>query len=344
MGMKEKNDFLNYKSHQNSALISEILSSINDLNNNVDRSLNDFREQEFKKNIYRYASLRNNYSLINQNTCYERINKRPPPKRINVPNLKLCNNVLKENIFLSPRNKESYGKEESVNQHVYDDNAHFCISVDTLQPLYIPKTVKYIWTTDKIEFSEGVQLKADLQTYLQYSDFERVKLINELTDIRFVTQADIENDACDKELIGHKGVFASKSIPRLTIIGIYGGILLRDDYDLLTLAKRTPVKLYQDYLFRISINRPYPKVSAFQHGNRISLINSASNYKENDGVATSVKLHQRKNIMLVTAKTNECNISSIMDNDEIPDILFLTACRDIKKGEQLLYDYGNTYW
>ncbi len=314
--------------------------SITDIVYDMHTMLNKFH----KKNpyIHHIASKHLKNKLVTMNTFYEKSNKRPPKKKI-----MLCNFAQKQTVF-SPSNnrqtaKKCYGTEQSVRTHHYNDDLPMALSVHDFKSLYVPQTIRYIWSNNHLEYNAAMTLKGDLQKFLQLTDAQRVAYMADITYIKNVTDSDINNDSCDKELLGHRGVFAKKDIPALSIIGIYTGIFIKDEADMITLMQKMPLEYFQDYLFRIPLENMYPKICGYQYGNRLSLINAASNYQNGDE-KTFYEICKRANLMLITAKTDECPITHIADNQETPDMLFFIAGRNIPQGTQLLYDYGNVYW
>lgn len=301
-----------------------------------------------KKNnnyLYQIASQNIHDKLVTMNSFYEHSKKRPPKKPIMHGGMHHNKFHFNKIDYLNPpkRDKNLYGKEQSVLNHQYNDYLPMALSVDDFKSLYIPKTVKYIWSSCLLDHDVGMALKADLQSFLGLTDIERVEYMDNMTTIRNVVDTDIQDDACDKELLGHRGIFAAQDIPAMSIIGIYSGIFIKDAEDMIRLMQKMPLEYFQDYLFRIPTIETFPKISGYQYGNRLSIINAASNYK-NGEEETSHEICRRANLMLITAKTGECPIPKIADNDDTPDMLFFVAGRDIPKGKQLLYDYGNVYW
>jgi hypothetical protein len=347
---------LENKNYKHFKVATDILNKIDDVNQDITQ----YRDKIDIPPVHNYSQMRHraflhmHHFLIKNNAYYDRYNKIPPKNISELFGQSALENILnsqketlytfKKKVFAFRKNKEIYGKEFSVDSHTYDDFAPLCISVDTLKALYIPKTVKYIWPDRKLQLSEGLKIKSDVQNYLQLSDAERIKNMHQFIHVRNVTEQDTENNACDIEVVNQKGVFAAQDIPKFTIIGIYSGILLKDQYDMLKLATTLPHNYFQDYLFCISIDKLFPKISAFQYGNSMSLVNSASNYKDSEERIIAEKIFKRNNIIITAVKTNECSIPEIFYNDNMADMLFFIASRDIPKGEQLLYDYGRKYW
>lgn len=334
------------------------LSIPSESNNDIER-IAEYMEEMLKKSmsfkekthvnphyVYTKASGRLKDSLLNQNNIYQRKNKRVPPKKNNVNTLI---NKKKATFNQKPqpesvvRTKESCGKEESVKIHEYNDYLPMAISVKDFKELYTPKTIAYMWTANNLEYETAVTLKRNLNDYLALTNVQRAEYMASITNVRHVTENDLKNDACDPQLLGHRGVFAEKDIPEMSIIGVYTGIFITDALEMMTLCEKMPLKYFQDYLFRIPLKDKFPKITGYQYGNRLSLVNAASNYAGNDE-AIFEQLRKRGNLMLVVCKTNECPIPKIANNENCPDVLFFIAGRTIPKGTQLLYDYGNVYW
>jgi hypothetical protein len=313
---------------------------IKNIVHNMKRMLHKFHNNN--PYIHHIASRHLSNQLVTINDFYEKSNKRPPKKKIIVPNF-----AQKQTVFSHFNNlqtaKKCYGTEQSVRTHHYNDDLPMALSVHDFKALYLPKTVHYIWSNNDLEYNAAMTLKGDLQKFLQLTDTQRAAYMADITDIKNVTDSDINNDSCDAELLGHRGVFAKKDIPEMSIIGVYTGIFIKDKQDMITLMQKMPLEYFQDYLFRIPLHNTYPKICGYQYGNRLSLINAASNYQNGDE-ETFNEIYKRANLMLITVKTGECPIAKIADNDETPDMLFFIAGRNIPQGTQLLYDYGNVYW
>ncbi len=322
--------------------IQHIVSSMELL---MKQSENQQIEKKKSAYVYARASMHTKHRLLNMNYHYGRANIRPPKNlviNLGTPNNKPLPPKTAYSQYIK-KDKESLGKEDSVKNHTYNDYAPLVASVDDFKPLYNPQTIQYIWSGNPLEYDVAVKLKADLQHFLTLTDTERANYMADITTIRTIDTDDLKNDACDKELLGHRGVFARKKIPKMSAIGIYAGVFIKDALDMLKLSQKMPLKDFQDYLFRIPLQDKFPKISGYQHGNRLSIINAASNYQEGDTV-TFQQICHRANLMLVAAKTGECPIVHIAQNENCPDILFFIAGKDIEEGEQLLYDYGNVYW
>lgn len=305
--------------------------------------------------LYRYArsSFRNKIVLIHTPYNYEAKNRKPPKASVNIntviaPPLKL---PLLKNDPQAPateqrlvtRDKDIRGQEESVKNHTYNDLLPMALSVKDFKELYTPKSIQYMWSANDLEYNVAMTLKEKINHYLSLSITEQALYMSSITDVRQVTLEDCHDDACDPELVGHRGLFAKKDIPEMSVIGVYTGIFIADVIDIMILSEKMPSKHLQDYLFRVPLKDKYPKITGYQYGNRLSLINAASNYKGDDETIFN-QLCRRSNIMLVSGKSNECPISKIAHNENCPDVLFFIAGRDIPVGSQLLYDYGNLYW
>lgn len=324
---------------------------IADIADDMQSMLNETEKKIFRENNSYYIRNRAgnivNNLLIQSNMAYQVCNRRAPKKKFSMLNIinktrnfKNISSITKKNFKPST---DLYGKEQSVKMHRYDDNLPMALSVDNFETLYIPKTIQYIWAGMELERAVGTQLKADLQTYLSLTDKQRIDYMEEIMLIRNIENDDLLNDACDKELLNHRGIFAKIDISKMSIIGVYTGIFIQDAEDMMKLMNKMPLEHFQDYLFRISLQDKFPKISGYQYGNRLSLINAASNYQGGDDM-TFDQICRRANILLVVAKTSECPIPQIADNENCPDIIFFVAGKDIPKGTQLLYDYGNVYW
>lgn len=242
------------------------------------------------------------------------------------------------------RNIAQVGQEQSITKHLYDDLAPLLLHPeDPSKHYYDPKNIQNIWIPYDISYAQAMQLKKQMQDFLKMSSQERADYMQNITDVKTITLPDCLEEKCDLALIGQWGVFASQDLPAFTIIGIYSGVFIRSREDLLQLSKQQPAKDICDYLFRVCEETGWPKISAYQYGNRTSLINAASNYQYGfeQGIQTVLK---RRNIISAYAKTSQCPVVEIAENTEAPDVLYLITCESVAQGTQLFYDYGVDYW
>lgn len=299
-----------------------------------------------KRYWHRRSSFVPNSILLTQSKKYEYHNRRPPKKPIDLGMIHGMKKKPAKLYLVTPEDqqeKKIAGTESSVTKHCYNDLSPVIKSADNFESLYVPKTVQYIWSANNLDYSVAMKLKADIQKYLDLSLEDQAEHMSRLMSVKFITEEDTLNNACDKELIGQRGVFAKQDIPAMTVLGIYSGIFIRDQAEMVKLARKISLDDLQDYLFRIPIVDKFPKITAFQHGNRLSIVNAASNYQSSDEIIYQ-EILRRANIMLLTAKTAECSVKEIAEDPECPDTLLFISGRNIPKGEQLLYDYGNVYW
>ncbi len=236
------------------------------------------------------------------------------------------------------------GAETSHFSHIYDDRAPLCASpLDPSVPAYIPATVENIWCALQLTAPVAAKIKADMSEFLHMTPDQRFDYFQTYSVVRRVTEQDCEHDQCDPGLIGQKGLFITKDLPAFTVLGVYAGVFLRNQKELDYLSALHGKKNISDYMFRICQVRLWPKLSAFRHGSRLSTVNSASDYCDglHAGLQTVVK---RMNAAVFYARTSECPFPEIRASSESPDLVFFVTCRDVKKGEQALTDYGPVYW
>lgn len=328
--------------------LSRIKKISDDMSMTVDDAFSKHIHEMHHPYLHEIASRCMRSNMLTSAMQYHKINAHPPKKPViyyvEKKRSKLENIKIDSLNTQRTKNIPEAGKEVSVFHHAFDDYGPMMIDVnDFSKSLYIPKTIQYMWSANNLEPNLALKLKADLQKHLDLSDKQRGNLLEDMMTIKTITKEDTLEYKCDWALIGQRGVFASKDISALTVLGVYTGIFLKDEHDMLTLNQKIPLVHFQDYLFRVPLEKTFPKITAFQHGNRLSLINAASNYQGSDKKVYD-QIRKRANIMLVAAKTLECSVLQIAQDENCPDVMFFVAGRHIPKGEQLFYDYGSDYW
>ncbi|MEM6603836.1 MAG: SET domain-containing protein-lysine N-methyltransferase [Pseudomonadota bacterium] len=312
----------------------------------IEEDISDLEQAQadaIARNRYNRASFRNRIDLIqNYNPAlqYWPIVKKSSNAsftgNIDRHNLKVIKNTTDE--------AKQPGQEKSVLAHIYDDMVHIAQDPEDFdKPRFEPKTVRHMWVPFDIPYEKAMVLKENLGLLLSLSREERAAYMDRVTVVRDVADEDCENSACDKALIGHKGLFAREHIPAFTVIGAYSGIYLRNDIELSKVAQIYDPADMSDYMFRVAEDYKWPKISAFKRGNRLTIANAATNYE--DGLMAGIdQAEARRTLIPVYAKTDECPFLEIQKKSECPDTLFLVVCRDMKPQQQLLYDYGPIYW
>lgn len=246
--------------------------------------------------------------------------------------------------FETPKTLKVAGQEKSVLEHEFDDCAPiYRDPYDISKISYTPRHIEYMWLPMNAKRESAMLLKQQIGHFLKLNAHERVAYMNHTTDIRKVTTEDCRGGKCDKELVGHRGLFAAKDLKPLTILGIYSGVFLQSEQDMRALEKKIDSFSISDYLFRVAEEYEWPKISAFQYGNRLTMVNAATNYA--GGISKGLEeVNKRLSVMLAFGKSKECPFPEIGQNDTHPDILFFITCKDVAKGDQLMIDYGPVYW
>lgn len=302
------------------------------LTHNVNQLQKEVVETIRKRNRFFYAARRLDYHNLEQSRSAFRpycVMKRP------------VKTYYRHNIEEKHKN---IGSEESVLIHHYnDDTPNFLNPYNISQSLYEPRNIDNIWVPYEIDYDSAMQLKENINRLVKLSIKERRNYMEHLTEIHYVTEQDCLEHVCDKELIGHRGLFANQDIPAFTVIGVYAGVFLRSPEELEFLQNYFPMNHIEDYLFRVAEEEEWPKISAFGVGNRLTIANSVSNFKSGLSKAQD-EIKTRRTLITTYGKSRECPFREISSKSECPDVLFLVTCRDVSKGEQLLYDYGPVYW
>jgi hypothetical protein len=310
--------------------------SLNMLSENLEKLLSEKYQKTQKQKRYYCASMRNHYDVLKSTKTVEYhkpvVNKKTDYQFT-------ANHAHKKTIHT-----KTAGTESSVLSHIYNDCSPIaCSPYNVKQPVYEAKNIINMWVPNPIDYDSAMILKKNLGLFLRLSPTERANYMECVTDIRYITPDDCINNACDNELTGHRGLFAKHDLPAFCIIGVYSGVFLKDESDFKTLCKTFNPRDISDYLFRVSEEHEWPKISAYQTGNRLTLANAATNYK--NGLDAGLdQVFIRRNLITTYAKSLECPFTDIKNNPECPDMVFLITCRPVRAGEQLLYDYGPVYW
>ncbi len=184
----------------------------------------------------------------------------------------------------------------------------------------------------------------EVNKHLQLSPKERAEYLESYSVVRKITEKDCMNANLPTILVGQNGVFARIDLPKYFFLGFYSGFYF---------ATKEEAQAYFDthnfcgmgigiYLFAHA-NQEFPLVSAYRSGNRISLINSASDYS---GTAHDIahQLFSTQNTASVSFKTDNNPVTHIRESADIYDINGYIIVKDVLAGEQLFVDYGYDYW
>jgi hypothetical protein len=209
-----------------------------------------------------------------------------------------------------------------------------------------------VFTPNKIIDCKGIKaikenpaVKAHFLTsvnqHLKLSPHERIEFFNAYSSVRIITQDDCHNSHLSPALIGQQGVFALVDLPQYFFLGFYSGYYFANpmtahDY-FNKMGTSTDI-----YLFGHK-DQERPIVSAYRGGNRISLINSATDYS---GTAQEIahQLFYVQNTLPLDFKTDNNPDDIIRNSANMFDMSGYVTIRPVKAGEQLLVDYGYDYW
>jgi hypothetical protein len=250
-------------------------------------------------------------------------------------------NALKRNLYL---NAQKQKKSDGLKEHRTNNYAPIACSVDNPSlPLYEPKTIVDFCNIKRRLPNKKTHDKIlkQLNYVANLSDDARGHYLTSLTEGKFIDAQECKKHNWPQELIGQKGIFAIKDIPAWTVLGYYSGIYFT------THAERETYEYnngdaFKTYVYSLP-DVDMPRISAFMYGNDLSLINAGTVYV---GTAYSIahELFEKCSVSCVYAKSLEYPDTAYVDDPEKFDLVSYVTNRDIKKGEQLLINYGYNYW
>lgn len=212
------------------------------------------------------------------------------------------------------------------------------------QSAFEPKTILKIYGDSDINQNPKLQdnLKHQMQEFLSLSLEKRVEYLDKYTHIRHVNATDCKNDNLDTIMIGQNGLFCRNPIKKYTFIGFYSGIYIGNAAEHNYLLEKVGVKECAAYSFAF-LKQPYPMISGFGYGNRLSLVNASTTYQKNlRKIAQDII--SKNNILAVYAKSGENPDTDFLNDNNLYDLVGYITTQDIKSGQQLYMDYGINYW
>ncbi len=250
-------------------------------------------------------------------------------------------NTLKINAQLDePEHKKSDGLKE----HRTNNYAPIACSVDNPSlPLYEPKTI-----VDFMNIKRRLSNKKSHDNVLKQlnyvanlSDHARGHYLTSITEEKLIDAQECKKHNWPQALIGQKGIFATKDIPAWTVLGYYSGIYFTTHAEIKTYEHNNGDG-FKTYVYSLP-EVDMPRISAFMHGNDLSLINAGTVYV---GTPHSIahELFEKCSVSCVYAKSLEYPDKAYVADSEKFDLVSYVTNRDIKKGEQLLINYGYNYW
>ncbi len=177
--------------------------------------------------------------------------------------------------------------------------------------------------------------------HLTLSPLERVEFFNAYSAVRIITENDCHHSNLSPALIGQQGVFALVDLPQYFFLGFYSGYYFANPMTANAYFNKMGTST-DIYLFGHK-DQERPIVSAYRGGNRISLINSATDYS---GTAQEIahQLFYIQNTLPLDFKTDNNPDDIIRNSADMFDMSGYVTIRPVKAGEQLLVDYGYDYW
>ncbi|MFT6083255.1 MAG: hypothetical protein ACJA1M_000132 [Alphaproteobacteria bacterium] len=231
-----------------------------------------------------------------------------------------------------------------LQEHKTQNNMPICRAYDNPnEAVYTPKTIidfkNFKQTLNTPQKQQN--LLVQLNDVANLSDQKRGEYLESLTDMKPVSKKECKKQKWPDILIGQNAVFAKQNIPAFTVLGYYSGLYFTSQEDKLEYAKKHSTG-FQTYVYSFP-DVKIPSVSGFQYGNDLSCVNSGTVYA---GTAYSIAqdIVKKCNIVAIYAKSLEYpDLEYVKDAKKFDLVSFVTN-RDIKKGEQLLVDYGMNYW
>lgn len=210
-------------------------------------------------------------------------------------------------------------------------------------PLYEPKTIiayKNLKAYLKTQKQQDNVLKS-LNEIANMSHEDHGKHIEKYMQARRITAKDCKKEKLPSVLIGQNGVYAARDIPAFTVLGYYSGIYFTNSDDLSQYAVQNGLA-FKTYMFSFP-DVSIPRVSAYLHGNNLSLVNAATIYS---GTAYTIarEIAEKCNLTVIYAKSLEYPNAEYVNDPNKYDLVAYASNRDIKKGEQLYVNYGMNYW
>lgn len=236
----------------------------------------------------------------------------------------------------------------AMQHHHYDDS--FPIFIDPASALsgtpkaaFMPNNIVDCDGIDEICLDkmrkENVLKSAQAQMCL--SNHERALYLDHISEVREITAKDCTKDNLPTYMIGQRGVFARCDLPAHFFIGFYSGVYFDVLTDIVPFHDALGVGI-ELYLFGVS-GQEIPLTSAYRFGNRISLVNSCTNYA---GTAKEIaqSLKYQCNCLPMRFKIDNSPNKVIRENSHAFDINGYVTTRPIKAGAQIFVDYGYNYW
>lgn len=257
-------------------------------------------------------------------------------------------NILKKRLALKNQQEahieEDDEDDDGLTAHGTNNYAPIaCSSKNPALPLYEPKTiVDFLNIKRKIPNQKTHDSVLKQLNYIANLSVDaRGKLLESFMIAKDIDAKECKRQKWPKELIGQKGIFAAKDIPAFTVLGYYSGICFTNVKQVQKYHRENGAG-YKTYVYSLP-DVKYPRISAFIHGNYLSLINAGTVYV---GTAQSIahEIYDKCRVAGVYAKSLEYPNKAYVDDPEKFDLVAYVTIRPVKKGDQLLTDYGSNYW
>jgi len=244
--------------------------------------------------------------------------------------------------------KKTLEKEEEIYalaSHQYNDAAPiFACPENPLMPAFISKEIIYLSGYEAFIANESLKnnVLQQINQHLNMHPQERAVWLDSITEVRDITQQDCIADHLPDVMIGQRGVFARHDLPENFFLGFYSGLYFDDESEISEYVKSISVKAFETYLFGFA-HQACPIISGYLHGNRITIVNSVTNYI-GDVDTIAARIFYGQNTVSVSLKTKDNPNNDIRSNAKTFDISGYVTIQPVKAGEQLYVDYGYQYW
>lgn len=224
-------------------------------------------------------------------------------------------------------------------QKISDAFPIYTSAQDFFDAAFIPKTVVNInYFKDTPILYENIKMQ--MEKILTMSNQNRAKFLDELLNEVTITEKDCNKYKLPHVMISQKGIIAKKDIKKNTVLGFYSGIYARDLSDIIHLKSFFTNDQLSLYTYSLGSIGSYPRIIGYKYGNKLSLINASISY-DKSAHELAKEYNLRNNLIVIRAKSGE---NSYQDDPNFFDLVTFITLKDIKKGEQLFYDYGIGYW
>ena len=234
----------------------------------------------------------------------------------------------------------------AMEHHHYDDTYPILIEPHSalegiVKPAFIPSKVIDCDGIDAICSGHKQNFMKQVNQHLALSHEERALYLEHITEVRPITKEDCIKDNLPDILIGQQGVFAKCDLPEHYFLGFYSGVYFDVLTDIVPFHDVMGVGI-ELYLFGVK-GQDVPFISAYRFGNRISLVNSCTNYA---GTAEEIayRLKYQKNCLPMRFKVADNPNKQLSNDPNSFDVNGYVTTRPVKSGEQIFVDYGYNYW